>query len=497
MTRTLIVPLLLGALWLPTRAWIPDTVGYTERDRQAYGPSARLVVNDTARGIHTVWKDGYGDIRYNFKPRGADWRWPGGIVINPFPRNLGGMTVNLRSGRAIIGIDYVSRGVPRSAFLEDSAPGAGRFTERPLGTGYRHVVAATSHYGWARFAAIRNDTLGHLSHFSSLRLARLGSFPTHSLAGSKQSGRFGHIWSVSKNPDYGTLYFKETPNNGMNWYPTVNLSDSVPSRLDRNLLGGQCIYDSIRLRLVAGFYNGTNRNQSELWLYAKYDSPPWYAVHSHTLPDSVDIGDAALGAGRPTIGWNARSNDYFVAWEQFDPANIDPQTGLARADVWVSRSGDGGHTWGEPIRLTAPDSTSKRFPFLAETVNDTLHILYFADRVAGFQEQGQGPTTRNPVLLLRIPAESIPTALHEIRPAPVSPMLIVTPTVSRTGFTVRAGEAVSCELLDQAGRVVRRFTLPGRGSNWNCRLPAGVFFLRAVGPTGSVAGPTIKLVRLP
>lgn len=476
---------------------VSDTVGFTDRDRQVYATSLRYVVNDTLRGTHAVWKDGFGDIRYNFCPRDSTWRWPDGTVINEYPRNLGCLDVDITNGAAVVSTDFLTRGVAQTAYLEDTLPGQAGFVERYTGAGFRHNLISTTNYGWPKFLASRNDTVFFSSGFSYRRLDLVGPFPAYSLASSKKTGRFGCIWAATDGPRAGRLFLQETPNNGQSWYPVVPLSDSLRSRttLNRNLLGAAAYYDSIRLYLVAGFHDGSNPSRSELWLYSKYDSPPWYPVHRFELPETVRVGDNALAAGRPTIAFNPRSAELYVAWEQFDPDNIEPLTGLARADVWAARSTDRGRTWGEPVRLTAPDQSSKRFPFLAEVACDTLELLYFADQVAGFWEQGQGPPTRNPVIRLRFPASGLPASGIAQQPVPFVPSCRVVPAASRHGFEVITPSPVEVRVVDVTGRCLARLRVPAGRTGIPANLPPGLYLVRLQPRNGPAA--TARFIRLP
>ncbi len=471
-----------------------DTIGYTSRDRQVYGPAIRYIANDTAWNTHAVWKDGYGDIRYNFHPRDGNWRWENGVIVNPYSRNLGCMAVNTTTGRALIGTDFIFRGSPQISYFEDSAPGAGVFKEQTFGSGYRHNLVATNYRGWERFAAVYGDSLYYRTVMGRRLMGIVGPFPGHNLAASKDVGRYGYIWTTTTRQNRGTLYFKETPNNGGAWYATVDLSDSVPSSFTRCLLGGCAIYDSIRLHLIAGFYDGTNPNRSEIWHYAKYETPPWYLVHRFSLPDSTDVGDNALAACRPSIGHVPRTQLLFAVWEQFDPENIDPLTGLARADIWACRSLDKDQPWGEPVRLTTPDQTSKRFPFLAEAVNDTLQIIYFADQVAGFWEQGQGPQTTNPVIRLRVPADLLFTAVNE-KPTSArdSPGIEIRPAVSSAWFTISCATGSPLLVFDNTGRRIARIIPPAPVFDWGTELRPGVYFIRP--ETNLPATPAIRVLK--
>jgi hypothetical protein len=97
---------------------------------------------------------------------------------------------------------------------------------------------------------------------------------------------------------------------------------------------------------------------------------------------------------------------------------------------------------------------------LAENVADTLFVICFADSVAGFSEQGQGPPSTNPVLCLRVSAAALPVAVAE--PSPPSLRHIA-------GATILPAAALDGrQLYDALGRRVGR---PG----------SGVYFARSAG----------------
>uniref|UniRef100_A0A7C4GGJ2 T9SS type A sorting domain-containing protein n=1 Tax=candidate division WOR-3 bacterium TaxID=2052148 RepID=A0A7C4GGJ2_UNCW3 len=464
-----------------------EIIGWTTRDRQVYGPALRYLVNDTRSGLHAVWKDDLSSIRYNFRPHGGVWRWPEGTVVNSWPRNLGCLDVSRSDSRPFISTDFFERGTPQLSYFADTAVGCGVFVEREFSSGARNNLVACANFGTPKFAAVRNDTLYYRSSFASLRIGHVGPFPAHNLAVSKQTGRFGYIWAATSGPDRGRLYLKETPNHGQDWYPTRNLSDSVPSSLNRSLLGACATYDTTRIHLVADLYDGNDLFRVQLWHFCPGNQPPWSLVSERSHPATFPIGDQALFACRPSIAIDRRRRDsdlaqLCVVWEEFDPENIDPRTGLARADIWACRSADNGRSWGAPVRLTRPDSTSKRFPFVAEAFVDTIYILYFADRIAGFWEQGQGDSTRNPVVLLAAPTELLPTALAEPGPTPPDRPVASATVLGRDAALPLQADAGRVNLLDAFGRRVLTFdphrptppaTLHG--------LPAGVYF--AVGDT--------------
>jgi hypothetical protein len=404
---------------------VAETIGLTSRDRQTYGPAVRFVAFDSLSGTHAVWRDAYGSIRYNFQPRGGGWRWPGGTVVNSEPRALGSMDINVVRGSAMISADYLHRDTYVLTRLVDSGAGTGNFHEERAGGNCRYSLIGAANFGYYKFAAMSNDSVVYRALARALALGHVGAFPAFNLAVSKKSGQYGYIWAETEGPDRGTIFLRETPNNGANWFSTSRLSDSVPSSLSKSLLSGCGTYDTNRIHLLTDLYDGSDVLHSQIWHYTRYPEPCWHLVHEHSCPTGTRLGDDALAADRSSIGMNRASGELYAVWEQFDPDNVDPVTGLCRADIWAARTSGVARNWSPAVRLTQPDSTSKRFPFLAEVVNDTLHIIYFADQVAGFSERGQGPQTTNAVIYLRVPADLLPAAVAE---APA-------PNVTRVGLT--------------------------------------------------------------
>ncbi len=476
----------LGFFAPATGEFLIDTIGWTNRDLQFAGPALRYLANDPLRGVHATYKNGYGEIRYNFKPKGEGWRWNEGFLINPYPRNLGCLDYNVNTGQALISADYLSRGQRFLSYFIDSLPGGAKFSERTFARGPQHNLIGTGQYGSPRFAAIWRDTLYYYSIIDLRKLGEIGPFPRHNLIAAKISTRLGYIWT---NINTGELFLRETPNNGGTWYQTISLSAEVPSICNRSLFGANGVYDSIQLHLVADLYDGENRGRIQLWHYCPYDTPPWHFIYEYSLSDTTKLGRHTAAIDRPSIGIDrgeisADFNALYVVWEQFDETNIDPRTGIARADIWASHSSNNGKTWSSPIRLTIPDSTSKRFPFLAEVVNDTLHILYFADLIAGSWELGEGEMSQNPVIYLRVPANIFSAVSEERSPNPL-PSSRRLPT-----FILNHNLNLNLSLYDPLGR---RWSLGSTPAN---KLPTGVYLLVFNHPTATTIQPVIKLPRL-
>jgi hypothetical protein len=485
---------------------VAETIGFTSRDRQMYGPAVRFLAFDSLSGTHAVWRDGYGSIRYNFRPRSGGWRWPGGMTANSEPRTLGSMDFNIIRGSAMISTDYLHRDTYVLTRLVDSGPGTGHFHEEQAASNCRYTLIGAANFGYYKFAAMSDDSLIYQALARALTLGHVGAFPAFNLTVSKQSGQYGFIWAETEGPDRGTLFLRETPNNGANWFAISRLSDSVPSPLSRSFLSGCGTYDSTRIHLLTDLYDGSDVLHSQIWHYTKYPEPIWRLVRDYSCPTGTEIGNDALAAGRSSIGMNRALGELYAVWEQFDPDNVDPVTGLCRADIWAARTGGAARNWSPAMRLTQPDSTSKRFPFLSEVVNDTLHIIYFADKVAGFSEQGQGPQTTNAVVCLRVPVDLLPSGIEENRLSPVCRLsLNAYPNPFRGTVTIHLSDSplithhssLVVRVFDAAGRLVRSAPVgPGLPASFSFGdgMRPGIYFVTAgAGPDA----PSCRIVKTP
>ncbi|MEO0019726.1 MAG: T9SS type A sorting domain-containing protein [candidate division WOR-3 bacterium] len=473
-------------LWISfSSAQFPcDTIGWTDRDRQFLGPAVRYLAYDTARGFHAIYKTGYGEIRYNFRPKNGNWRWDEGVTVNPYQRNLGCLDYDITNGRALIATDYLFKGRRLITLFIDSACGAGRFEETTIGPNLQFNLVAAARFGYPKFAAIRNESLYYYTQWSRRNLGPIGPFALHNIFASKISSRLGFVWT-----EYRTkkIYLRETPDGGGTWYGTRSLSDSVPSDCNRSLFGGCLTYDSVQPHLVCDLYDGENRGRVQLWHYCQYQEPNWSFITECTFADTSKLGFYTAALCRPSIGIDRRRfhsdfNRLYCVWEQFDPQNIDPRTNIARADIWAAASFDNGRTWTEPLRLTQPDEASKRFPYLAEVVDDTLHILYFADQEAGSWELGEGERRLNPVIYLRVPADIF---IGQGINSPEEKNLSVAPGIP----TILTGSFLNSltgnfSLYDKSGRRVNL-------KNFE-RLPAGVYFLQIPTTSGQRVKPIVK-----
>ena len=94
---------------------------------------------------------------------------------------------------------------------------------------------------------------------------------------------------------------------------------------------------------------------------------------------------------RPSIGFNSITNDAFCVWTQFDEPSDTSSAGFLNGEVWGSYMDSQNGLWSQPLNLTETSSPgalpgqclSENYAGIAETVNDTLHIVYFVDSEPG------------------------------------------------------------------------------------------------------------------
>jgi hypothetical protein len=472
-----------------------SVAGYTTNDQQVFGPALLRIWNDTASGIHLVWKDANSSPFYNFLPRESEsWRWPHGGPVFAGHVSLGNMDWNPVERVPYVSGFFFDGHLWRATCAFDASAGAGLFQPFALDW-YQDVkwnLGSISYDGGRQFIDLRGDSVGIHRTFGGPCMGRAGFFPSHNLAASKINGNLAIFWTRTWGDNNGDLYLRQSTNNGNYWRDTMVPSRSIPDSWRNAYLGAYGVYDHTgALHLAANTYDGGNRNASAIWHYCALNSPAWSLVHRFaTSSASGDITDEALVSGRPSIGERVATGELFAVWEEFDTTNTEPVTGLWRADIWAAKSTDRGLTWGPAVRLTEPDNTSKRYPCIAPTVDGNLHVTYLIDSVSGFSAQGEGRITTNPVAYLKVPASLIPTAIAEQPPItcrlPPTAYLLVSPLVTRAGHPIHISAALPpersarLEISDVLGQVVlaRMF----RGSfhtAWSeCNTPTGVYFIR-------------------
>ena len=115
---------------------------------------------------------------------------------------------------------------------------------------------------------------------------------------------------------------------------------------------------------------------------------------------AAPVGYNALYACRPS-GCGYDGDTLVATWEQFDSSNVDPQTHLLRAGVYLCLfNREGWFRWARC--MTQPEAHSLRFPVPTPRSDDLrrpgVAVTYEIDSVAGFSPLGEGPITDNPIV---------------------------------------------------------------------------------------------------
>jgi hypothetical protein len=442
----------------PVRSGVPldisigtlDTIGGTTYDWQFSGPVWRMIVDSRVCGIHAVWMYSADmsntyfpdrNMRYNFYNTGWGWTWPdpdfmqSGVNVFALRSGCGNIDVDT-NGVAVISAHHSTGGGFAPMVGRDVDVGAGIFE-------YSYGEPTVDGYGWPCIGVNMNNycqlAMIDYATYDDLYWSRLTDqgwgpaaymasplFPDHNIATSKVPGsnKVCITWVVTPASGSGQKpgFYRESPDGGDNWNSPVDIgfppafspgSDTVPSFDVTSLFP---FYDcDDRLNIVANvcpYVDDTNWiNPSEIWHYCPDDTPHWNRIHvagCDPLNMQGSVGFNAAYACRPSIGQDDYG-DLFVAWEQFDSANVESTTMRLRADIWASGSTDGGFTWSTALKLTTPGTASCRFPSICDLPwpGDSLAVFYEVDQCAGFFVQGEGPGTENPIVVQKVPVDSV------------------------------------------------------------------------------------------
>jgi len=511
-----------------------DTVGGTKYDWQANGPSYRWIVNSPDYGLHVGWMFSAEDaspwsdrnMKYNFYDYTANvWNWidpdymASGVNVYTVRSGFGNLDADPVTGVAVFCAHNGAPLAPQAA--RDLAPGSGIFEycdSRPTVEGYQwppisidesqrihcHLLDATSQdviwytkvEPWCTWAA----PVGVASPQPD------PMFPDHNIAASKVSDKVILTWVNSEGTPYEAGYYRISTDGGANWDPPTELErppaytgpDTQPSFYITSLF--PWFDDNDRLHIVADVNPVVGDTASyiipaEIWHYCPDNTPAWSRIHRAGCDPAnlqASVGYNALYACRPSIGGSSDGR-LFVAWEQFDSANVEPATSVLRADIFVAGSNDGGLTWSEAKKITDGGNVSYRFPCIVDRAIERggtkkVAVIYEIDQQAGFLVQGQGVATPNPFCVQWIDCDSIvPTAIAENPGStPRRSELVATPNPfgNRTllNYAVPRTGKVSLVVYDAAGRPVQtlvngiratgRYTAQLDGAN----LAAGVYF---------------------
>jgi hypothetical protein len=517
-----------------------DTVGGTTYDWQINGSSDQFIVVDPTYGVHVTWMysaemSGHADrnMRYNFFDfAGGAWNFidPTNFMnsgVNAFTdrSGFGMLDVNPVTGVAYI-VAHQGSAPIHTNVARDAAPGAGIFdpcTGTPNGDNYLwpslNLTANEKVH-----AAICDDPGRNGCFYSavdpwctwsvpiSLPNGQVPDpqFPTYILKGSKSpSGKVVVTWDYS-NPDAASpdeCYYRVSDDNGATW------ADPVQVPLPPAFTPGSETLATFHIGGIYPFLDHADNmhivaNIGPIIAGSGYIIPceiwHWYqpnGLWTKIFRASTDTLSAAVGynslyASRPTLG-EGDPNELVCIWEEFDSLNAEPTTSLLRAEIRGARSLDNGETWGNPVTITDPGTSSKRIPSIAPKIyNDTIWVRYEDDQCAGYgiAPYAQGPITNNPIIVHRMVKTVFPaTGAVAENPIPTPSRLASSayPNPFYRGTVIsydlpRAGN-VSLTVYDAAGRPVKTlvnghaspgsFTASWDGrSNDGTSVASGIYF---------------------
>ncbi|MEO0079223.1 MAG: sialidase family protein [candidate division WOR-3 bacterium] len=466
-----------------------DSVGTTGIDYQNYGPVWQRIFNLPGTGVYVAWvKTGMFANFYSYSTR----TWCGEMGVFGTQRNAAGsldVCPNNSSPyyRATFISSYINRDPKWPIVALESIPGSGSYVMRNPDSalmGCQRPPIAFTQNGWLHLLCADSATQDTLLYSRSTDYgitwsppvpicgSLLPRAPTYNIVGSETGLALAAIWSHA---DSQALWVNVSTDGGSSWSGPQNLfpvPTAIPSARPGRL-GGSGIYDAQgRLNIVTQVWDGSHSYPAEIWHYQEGRTPAWSLVYRFA-PGSVlaqpEPGEPFLC--RPTIGQRPSDGRLFVAWMNYDSLNYEPQTQIARADIFVAQSENNGTSWSRPLRLTGPDNGSRLSPCLAANVTDTLVVVCICDQLAGVFENGHGSQTTNQVTVLRVPVSELP-GVEESQPptANRSPL----PTTVVRGVLLLPS-AVSGSLLDGSGRKVLALH---SGPNDLRHLAPGVYFVR-------------------
>ena len=487
-----------------------DTIGGTTYDWQANGPVYRMMANAPGNGVHVTWMfsasmtgTAFADrnMKYNyydFTLAGWQYNDPDFMAsgINVFSDRTGYGSLDYDPADMVAVISgHQGTTVLHPVVARDMLPGAGIF-DLCAGDALANLwpPIALDQNSKVHCACIIDDGSANrknlyytnvdpwctwMTPISIVGPQPNPEFSDQNIAASKQSGKVCVTWVYSPtgyNQDPG--FYRISNDGGTTWGDATDLGwppafggDTTPSYHITSLFP---FYDRAdRLHIMAGvtpFYNDTNWIlPAQIWHWCPDLSPQWSMVHE-AYADSIGaaVGYNASLACRPSIGEDSQGN-LFVAWEEFDPVNVEPgPPTVLRGDIFVAGSDDDGMSWHDAVKLTEGGTGSHRFPSVIDMAVDMageaeeVWIVYEIDQVAGFFVQSENIATNNPIIVHKVPvSDIIPSGVAEpgVSRAPLANELTATPNPlgGRTviGYALARPGAMTLTVYDAAGRPVR------------------------------------------
>jgi len=424
-------------------------VGTTHHDYQTSGSTGNRIVKDVLGNIHVCWMNGIGSwsgnrwIYYNFRDATSGiWSWGStGTQVNLPPQGDGYTNMDVLSGGEEVITYHSLADQDWSVISVDSIAGFGSFTEYNVPDRIPDDTVAI----WPYVAVDRQDRIHIVAHAyytfagatHSVIYTRSGDQgvswtepvvfdTTRSLSciivASSVDDKVAIVYAQpGQHPDaYCDIIYVESPD-GVTWdwtskrnvtvYDTSCYKDSIWAFADND-----AVYDNdgnlhIVWNAVKTISGGGALAQAFLFHWSEATGINFIAKHPEepSWPPNCEWGGWNWALAKMSIGVDA-DNRLFCIFTRFNPDDCSVG-GYANGEIYMSYSADGGATWAEMVNLTnspSPDCwpaecESDHWSSLAETVDDSLYILYINDKDAGGIPQVEGVDTENPVMYLAVP----------------------------------------------------------------------------------------------
>ncbi len=424
-------------------------VGTTYYDYQTNGSTGNRIVKDASGNIHVCWMNGINQwsgnrwVYYNFRDAGSGtWSWTTtGTPVNPPPQGDGYTNMDVLSGgQAVITYHSVADG-DYSVVSVDIMPGFGSFTEYNVPD---NIPGADSAGIWPYVAVDRQDRIHIVAHE---HITTGGAAKKLMYTRSDDSGdtwtdpvNFDTTNSIStivvassvddkvaiinaqygQHPDaFNDILYVESPD-GVTWdwqnkhnitmYDTSCYKDSIWAYADND-----AVYDNDgNLHIVWTAFKtvpgGQALLQSFVYHWSEATGINFIAEHPDepSWPPNCATGGWNWPLAKLSIAVDDEDN-LFCIFTRFDSTDCSVG-GFANGEIYGSASNNGGATWGRVLNLTnspTPDCwpmecDSDHWSSMAETVDDSIYILYINDKDAGGIPQDEGVATENPVMYLAV-----------------------------------------------------------------------------------------------
>jgi len=414
------------------------SVGTTHYDYQTNCSTGNRVMKDGTDGIHVCWMNGIdfwtGNrwVYYNFRDETGSWAWPdvGTQVSSTEGAGYTNLDV-LADGRAAITYHSVNNEMYTVVAI-DVLRGFGVFTEYDV----PDEVPAHERGIWPYVHVDPNDRIHVVQH----EYLSSGSDPK--TFWYTRSDDYGSNWTnpavIDTGMDISTIVVTSPASQKAAVIYPHPRNMAAPDQYNNDVIYVESL-DGTNWDFVGGKVNITNyQTMDTLRAYcdmeAVYDhndqlhilwTTPYYdEINGLITVDACLLWHWSENTGTNLVAngwwvsapgaWNRSiskmslavdgNNNLYAMWTQFtdDDKSVG---GWSNGEIYAAGSSNSGTAWNDPVNLTnspTPDCwpgecDSDHWSSLAETVDDSLYILYINDKDAGGMPQTEGVDTENPV----------------------------------------------------------------------------------------------------